>query len=317
MDALGRHLNRVPATFRHAVWLVSVPICRTLPAIVLLWMCAAALYAASVEMRLSGTPQPNSITVEFPPVEGTWWYDFYQGPAGKETFVQRLEASKMQALTNGDLTWTLGGNESPIYSMTAYRIVAAARTADGNTLASGALTATSGTWSGVYKWTNPTDKDNDGKVREIVLTVKPGPAVAGIPMYYEIYTDFASVGDPVLRKVFPMFPLDVTSYDWVSYKDSSDVATAYRLNAEKFNKTTMKPKSWKLQSITVAPDEYTTKIISKALGFEVTTTSTYSFEIDAQGKRVIKFLNIGSGMAAIGLFPNPEDPDKPYTLVEV
>ncbi len=274
-------------------------------------------YCASLDLRLSGDPLPNQIRLVWSPVEGAVWYDFYEGPSGSENFLARLESSQLQPSADGKLSWTSGGNEQPLYAETSYRVVAAARDAEGRTLASAVLDTTTAGWDGRYQWRNPTDDDNDGRVRDITLVARRGPDIPGIPVYYEIYGDFLSSGVKELQKVFPLFPLDSSSFEWVSYKDGSAEATAYRINAEKFNKTSMKPKSWKVQSIQVGAGKYITKILTKALGFEVSTVSTYTFRLDENDVREICFLNQGSGMAAIGLFANPESSGEPFVLTEV
>jgi len=275
------------------------------------------VYCASLDLRLAGEPLPNQIRLAWNPVENAVWYDFYEGPAGSENFLVRLEASQLRSAPDGYLSWISGGNEQPLYAETSYRIVAAARNADGRTLASAVLDTTTAGWGGTYQWRNPTDDDNDGRVRDITLVAKRGPDIPGIPVYYEIYGNFLSSGVKELQKVFPLFPLDSSSFDWVSYKDGSKEATAYRLNAEKFNKTNMKPKSWKVQSIQVGAGQYVTKILTKALGFEVATVSTYTFRLDENDNREICFLNQGSGMASIGLFANPEESGAPFVLSEM
>lgn len=274
-------------------------------------------YCASLDLRLAGKPLPNQVRMVWKPVDNAVWYDFYEGPAGSENFLVRLEASQLQPAADGELSWTSGGNERPLYAETPYRIVAAARNADGQTLASAVLDTTTAGWDGTYQWRNPTDDDNDGRVRDITLVAKRGPDIPGIPVYYEIYGNFLSSGINELQKVFPLFPLNSSSFDWVSYKDGSAEATAYRLNAEKFNKTNMKPKSWKVQSIQVGAGQYVTKILTKALGFEVATVSTYTFRLDENDNREIYFLNQGSGMASIGLFANPEESGAPFVLSEM
>lgn len=274
-------------------------------------------YCASLDLRPIGEPLPNQIRLAWSSVDDATWYDFYEGPAGSETFLVRLEAAKLRPNEDGNLLWTSGGNDQPLISETSYRIVAAARSADGQTLASAAVTATTASWEGRYQWKNPTDDDNEGRVRDITLVTKRGPDISGIPVYYEIYGDFSSTGIKALQKIFPLFPLDMSNFDWVSYKDSTSEATAYRINAEKFNKTNMKPKSWKVQSIQVGAGKYVTKILTKALGFEVSTVSTYTFQLDEDGRRQILFQNQGSGLAAIGLFANPVASGSPFVLTEI
>lgn len=275
------------------------------------------LFCATLDLRLAGKELPNQIRLAWNTVDDATWYDFYEGPSGSENFLIRLEASSLQPASDGSLHWTSGGNDQPLAAETSYRIVAAARSADGQTLDAATLTTKTSSWAGRYQWKNPTTDNNGGKILDITLTTKRGPDIPGIPVYYEIYGDFSSVGVQTPQKIFPLFPLNTTSFNWISYKDNSPEATAYRLNAEKYNKTDMKPKSWKVQSIQVGTGKYVTKILTKALGFEISTVSTYTFRIDENDRREICFLNQGSGIASIGLFANPEDGSAPFVLTDI
>jgi hypothetical protein len=66
-----------------------------------------------------------------------------------------------------------------------------------------------------------------------------------------------------------------------------------------------------------AGEEYVTEIVTKALGFEVTTVSTYAFVVDEHDDLALYFQNRGSGIASVGLFSNPEDGGSPFILRKI
>lgn len=285
--------------------------------LVCFWLTGAWVVCANAGTLRTKGSLPNQIRIAWAPVAGASWYDFYEGDVGSERFLVRLAADALAPDADGLLTWTVGGNDAPLYPETDYRIVFAARGDNDSPLVADALQVRTGSWSGVYRWSNPTSDDNGGRVRDITITVKRGSDIAGFPVYYEMYGDFPREGVSSLQKVFPLLPLDSGSFGWISYGDQTPAAVAYRLNAEKFNKTSFKPRQWRIRSIKIGPKQYVTEIVTKALGFEVTTVSTYAFVVDEHDDLALYFQNRGSGIASVGLFFNPEDGGSPFILRKI
>jgi hypothetical protein len=254
---------------------------------------AASIYASN--LHFAAEARPNGALLSWHSVKNAVYYDIYVD----NVFVIRLPSDKR----NYELT--------DLQQKATYNIIIGARTASNDTLDSEAAKLTTTSWEGVYRWVNPTKNDNDGLMKELVAKVKL-VTDEKYGQYNEIWTEM----NGEWLKIFPFGELE-GAYGWLDYDGESEMENTYRLNCERFNTSSFTPSKWKIDKIYLSKDKCGVDIITKAFGFQVETSTNYTFIIGADGKRVIEFRNEGTGIANKALFHNPEGPsNSPFVLIE-
>lgn len=263
--------------------------------LICIFLLIASLLPAS-DLRLEAHAYPSSVSLSWNAVEGSSFYDLYDGQA----FIVRLSSDNLAYTVTG-----LAQKSDHAYAL-------AARNSENKDLAVAWASAKTTSWEGTYRWVNPTEDDNGGKMKEMELTVK----LASDPefgTYSEIWTPL----DGKQMRVFPFGPLR-SSGEWVEWKAEGDMAEAYRENCKRFNTSAFKPSRWRITKIYLQGDFSGVDIHTKAFGFEVETHTSYTFSINAEGKRQIEFRNEGTGIANSALFHNPGgDSEAPFLLTEI
>ena len=253
--------------------------------------CLAASPLRASSLSLEADVAVNSVTLTWQSVEGTSWYDIYNGDA----FVVRLPEDE-----NSYTLSHLDQNES-------YRFVLGARDSENQTLDAEAVSVKTGSYDGVYEWINPTDDDNHGRMDSVTYR-----AELAEDSRYGQYMRVSIIEDGQEHVIFPLQDFD-SSWNWIDYDSSDPAAVAYRLNCEKFNVLGIKPGRFKIDKVTMTNDSISVDIRTSALGISVVTTTTYEFSSDDEGP-LLRFTTTGSGLAKSALFRNPADPDNPYTF---
>lgn len=227
-----------------------------------------------------GKSYPNQFLVSWSEVPGAAHYDLY------------ADGEAMARVDGTVLSHSIGSNEKPLFSNRDYTLIIAARDADNRDLDAIALKGTTGTWSGSYRWTNTTGDDNKGRCTMIhyVLNDRPDGMV--------IQSELPGLG---LQVVSPM----PVSDSWTKFEDPS--AEVYRANSVIFNTTNFKPSKFKVEAIEQDASGVTDILKTKAMSFTFTTTSYYRLIVDEEGRRCVLFSTKGSGLAATGIFKNPDD----------
>ncbi len=250
-------------------------------------MLCLPLFSAEINIEAEG--RPTSVVLFWDSVDGAVYYDIYNGSSA----VARLGAD--------ELSFEL----RRLYSDTDYRICVAARTANNEDIASKWVDVRTSSWDGVYEWINDTDRDNHGKLKSFKLRIatKIDPAYG---QYNEVYM----VNDDGTEfRIFPLFPFgSQISGTWMDYDDTSPAGIAYRENAERFNKSSITPSRWRVDSINIDFDTVTVTIQTTAFGITVTTETSYSLYME-NGNAMMDFQTTGSGIADAVLFKNP-NPDE-------
>ncbi len=261
--------------------------------IFLLLLICPALFAKN--LNFTGTATPNGAKLSWTLIDDAKYYDIYVDNA----FVERVENKTEYEITGFDQKQKLN-------------IIIGARTVDNNTLDSEQIHIETVSWEGVYKWVNPTNEDNDGKMKELVFRVEIAyDSVYG--QYNEIWTDI----DGEWRKIFPFGEL-TENYGWMDFKGERDMEVTYRLNCLRFNTTSFTPSKWRIDKIYLLKTNCGVDIVTKAMGFQFKTSTSYAFKINEEGKRIIEFSNTGNGLAEMALFFDPTLPkNSPFTLIEV
>ena len=167
----------------------------------------------------------------------------------------------------------------------------------------GIFAVVSDDWQGLYKWVNPTDKNNNGKIVEYSAQVVKTDTSAAWP--YEIYY----VTDNQRLRLFPLLDEGADFGDWIDFDSPAQYAAAYRQNASVFNTTKVTPSKWRLQSQDYVEGVFVSVITTKAMGLQFTMTSTTSFAKDSKGRKGLLFHMKGTGVASWGLFKNPKPED--------
>ena len=253
---------------------------------------SSALYATN--LRFQGEATPDGAILSWAFVNEAKHYDIYVN----NDFVARVDGTNTYTLTGYDQNKAL-------------QIIIGARSEHNETLDSELVALNTSTWEGVYRWINSTSDDNDGKMKELTLKV-----VLKTDPQYGQYNEIWSAFNGEWRKIFPIGEL-TGNYGWLEFKGSKDIELTYRLNCERFNTTSFSPSKWKIDKIILLKNTCGVEIITKAAGFQFKSKTTYTFKVNENGKRVIEFLNIGSGLAEHGIFYDPSlSRDDPFYLVE-
>ena len=247
---------------------------------------------AAMELDFKASLAVNSVTFTWKDVDGASWYDLYNG----QDFVARIPS--------GVGSHTL----SHLDQETEYSFILGARDEANMTLDAEEAVFTTGSYDGTYVWTNPTDKDNGGKLKDIVYKAR-----LRTDKEYGQYMEISVAIGGVDHVVFPIQGLH-SSWDWIEWDDEGEEALAYRTNCAKFNRLSLSPSRFRTKLISLSTDKSSVDIASKALGFEVVTTSTYEFGSDEEGP-YLKFTTTGSGLALSALCTNPVDKENPHTYL--
>ena len=156
-------------------------------------------------------------------------------------------------------------------------------------------------WSGTYKWTNPTKKNNGGKMSELVLIVEENDEEWKREIW--LYDDYE------FYRIFPFLsPSDPEFSSWHKFNEDSESGYSFRHNNEKINTSPFSPGKWMMTEVVSDPDISKATIKVSAFTLKVTLFTTYSFSLDENGKEQLTFwmdtdLNLADGM----FFKNPEE----------
>lgn len=257
--------------------------------LLILSLLSISLFAAG--MSLTSSVQVDDVTLSWTAVPGAVNYDLYNG----QEFLARVDSS-----TRSYSVSDLRQNED-------YTFIIGARDGSNKALASARCRVRTGSYEGVYLWSNPTDDDNHGKVKELrVRCVLTEDEKYG--QYMTIYSD-TSVGEVVF---FPLFPLDSDSWPWVETKSDSPIALVYNEMAGRFNTSIITPSRFRQDSVKIDNDYAEIQIRTKAFGIEVVTTTSFTFSSDSEGL-YIDYRTDGNALVRSSIFKNPEGGDDPYS----
>ena len=148
---------------------------------------------------------------------------------------------------------------------------------------------------------NETDKDNKGRMKSLRfrLDTKVDPVYG---QYHEMYL-LSDDGNEY--RIFPLFPFDSDiSGKWIDYDDQSPAGIAYKINAERFNKSSFTPSRWRVDRIEIDSDSTSAYIQTSAFGITVMTTTSYRLYME-DGRAMMEFETTGSGIAGAVIFKNP------------
>ncbi len=262
--------------------------------LVYLLFCTALLYAAS--MTIEASVDVNDVSLTWSKVDGSIYYDIYRG----SDFIVRLD--------NTTTSYTIEDERQNA----EFVYVIGARDGSNKTLAASKISVKTKSFEGVYQWVNPTDKDNGGKLKDITLRLE----LAEDPVYGQYMKIYAQteIGE---RCFFPIFSLESTEWPWVEYDSDAEEAVTYRVTCEKFNSSPFTPSKFRQSRLEIHPDYVSVDVQSRALGFEVTTTSSFYF-YTKDGEMFLDYSTSGSGLAKTAIFKNPVG-DNPwvYTLSKI
>jgi hypothetical protein len=254
---------------------------KTQLALLILFLPVCTLFA----MELKVTKKfPNQVEISWTAEKKASFYDLY------------LDNESLKRLPSTCTSTSIGSNEDPLASCGEYQVIVAARDGKNNTLSFVQLPFSTTSWEGRYRWINPTEKDNDGKCRELRLVVlDEGKGV-------RIFGDFDDCG---LVLLFPLFDF-ASNYPTVGYWDENPIAVAYRKNATVFNTTSFFPESWKIKRMETTVSSVSTVVETIVSGMRFSTESTFRFQVSSDGKKQVVLSNRGKGIASWGMFGCPE-----------
>lgn len=247
------------------------------------------LFLPSLLFSLDVKPGPSFIDLSWDAVEDAVYYDIY------------IDKVFMARITDGSTSYCIRNLD---YN-TKYSIQFAARNEKNENLSASFADTETTNWDGTYCWLNTTDDDNDGKMKEIVFTVR----TLEDPLYGQ-YLEINSIQDGTDIRIFPLFNLSDPVSGWIEYDDDSLQALCYRMNAERFNTSSIKPSRWRVSRVVMLKDEITATIETKAFGLTFSTDTTYTFEIDEDGRKVLSFSTDGAKVVTGFIFKNPNSDSK-------
>ena len=257
----------------------------------IMFLAFSALYAVSLDST------PYGARISFSAPDNTVYTDIYIDNG----FIVRLDGN--------ETGYEIKGLESD----REYLLSIAYRDGENNEIDAEFERFTTDDWSGKYTWVNKTDDDNKGKVRTLTLDVRTVHDEK-YGQYNEIYFDI----DGEEYRLFPLFNLG-SPVSWVDYDDTTPQAICYRTNAEKFNKSGIDPKRWRLTKMEVSPDKAVSYVETVAFGISINCTTEFSFFIDEEGKKHISFLITGPSILHSFFFysPNGESEEGAFILDEI
>ena len=240
---------------------------------------------ASQSLDAEAEAFPTSVSLSWSPVDGAQYYDIYNG----STPLARLGENAS------------GYTADHLFSDTEYSFCIAARSADNQDLEVQWLSVETTSWDGVYEWINKTDEDNKGKLRSLRFRLH----TMIDPVYGQYYETFLLTDDGNEYRIFPLFPFDSDiSGKWIDYDDQSPAGIAYKINAERFNKSSFTPSRWRVDRIEIDSDSTSAYIQTSAFGITVMTITSYRLYME-DGRAMMEFETTGSGIAGAVIFKNP------------
>ena len=249
-------------------------------------LLALFFFVPSFIYAIDVVERPTGFVVAWEEVEGAEWYDIYVDNG----FVARLE--------NDVFSYEIGN----LLSNKTYDISFAARDEGNNTLLAEFSTNTTTSWDGTYVWNNPTKNDNKGRVKKLVFKVK----TVLDPAYGQHQEIFILSDDGAEHRIFPLYDFNDERAGWTDYDDGTEQAAAYRLNAERFNTSSIVPSSWRVSKIFLGHDHIEVTVETKAFGITLDTMVIYDFIVDEAGCRNLVFRMDGSSLVRTFVFFNPD-----------
>ena len=249
------------------------------------FLLAFAGFSSLSALSVDAEAFPSSVLLSWDGTDGAVYYDVYTG----ERFLARLGSGEREY------------RAERLLSDTTYNFSVAARTEANETLAADFTSATTTSWDGVYEWINETDKDNKGRMKSLRFRLDTKVD----PVYGQYHEMFLLSDDGNEYRIFPLFPFDSDmSGQWIDYDDQTPAGIAYRINAERFNKSSFTPSRWRVDRIEIDSDSTSAYIQTSAFGITVMTTTTYNLYME-DGQAMMTFETNGSGIAGTVIFRNP------------
>ena len=241
--------------------------------------------AAAASLGAEAEGLPTSVTLSWNPVEGAAHYDIYNG----DKPVARLGSDAS--------SYTV----EKLLSDEEYTFCVAARGEGNEDIDAEWVSVSTSSWDGVYEWINETDKDNKGRMKSLRFRLDTKVD----PVYGQYHEMFLLSDDGNEYRIFPLFPFDSDmSGQWIDYDDQTPAGIAYRINAERFNKSSFTPSRWRVDRIEIDSDSTSAYIQTSAFGITVMTTTTYNLYME-DGQAMMTFETNGSGIADTVIFRNP------------
>ena len=241
--------------------------------------------AAAASLCAEAEGLPTSVTLSWNSVEGAAHYDIYNG----DKPVARLGSDAS--------SYTV----EKLLSDEEYTFCVAARGEGNEDIDAEWVSVSTSSWDGVYEWINETDKDNKGRMKSLRFRLD----TKGDPVYGQYHEMFLLSDDGNEYRIFPLFPFDSDmSGQWIDYDDQTPAGIAYRINAERFNKSSFTPSRWRVDRIEIDSDSTSAYIQTSAFGITVMTTTTYNLYME-DGQAMMTFETNGSGIAGTVIFRNP------------
>ena len=241
--------------------------------------------AAAASLGAEAEGLPTSVTLSWNPVEGAAHYDIYNG----DKPVARLGSDAS--------SYTV----EKLLSDEEYTFCVAARGEGNEDIDAEWVSVSTSSCDGVYEWINETDKDNKGRMKSLRFRLDTKVD----PVYGQYHEMFLLSDDGNEYRIFPLFPFDSDmSGQWIDYDDQTPAGIAYRINAERFNKSSFTPSRWRVDRIEIDSDSTSAYIQTSAFGITVMTTTTYNLYME-DGQAMMTFETNGSGIAGTVIFRNP------------
>ena len=157
------------------------------------------------------------------------------------------------------------------------------------------------TWNGLYRWDNPTDKDNGGKMKSIEFVVRETDS----SWKREIW--LLDGGEEY--RLFPLvLPTSPDFGEWHKYKEDSLEAETFRHNNKKINTSSFSPGKWVMESIDSSDSQSVSSLTVSAFSFKVLVSTTFSFSLDENGREQLTFWMDTDKDFADGMFFTNPDP---------
>lgn len=255
----------------------------------ILFLIFFAFISFSLFAGLSYELYTNNVKLNWDKVDNAVYYDIYVG------------TKPLVRLTKGELTYTVKNLDQN----SDYTITMGARDENNNTLYAAKVSFTTLDYSGIYRFENSSEDDNDGKLDSLEFKAS---------LIEDERGQYMSISYPIDGKYLQFFPFEPFNgpWNWIKFKSNLDIAKVYKDICRKINVLDITPSEFKPDNVSLTTDSVILDITSKAFGIKVSTKTELLFKSDETGTYLI-FKTDGSDLAKKALYNNKSSSD-PYAF---
>lgn len=271
------------------------------------WALSLPVMGAPLE-RLTVTPQPiqlpDRLALTVQEIDGVAWYDVFEGEAGAERFLQRIEVTSLAFDASATAVFTVGGDGS-LLADTPYRLVVAARDVQGRDIAGVAVRTQTGSWDGTYRWKNSQPGNDDGLPAALVARVSTRSLrMVGSKPRHEVSIQSADGRMAVIAI------LGENTYRAQEVQPLADISAEERAVVDflmQFNRTSYLPEKMGVVSAEVEAAHARIVYRFEFDSYHADITADYRLVSTGEGTITLQMAFTGEGLARRAIYSDPEN----------